>query len=208
MNPPFESKYGCMDIVENVLDSVLAHTLCAIILPDKKLEKTSRKKVGRILRHHRLLKIIKLPEDLFPNLGVTTSIFVFETGIPQAGEEIFACYMQSDGLVTVKNKGRHDVHDRWPDIEEHWVNVVRRQSGDDSCQWVKPEEHLSYQLPAKPFEITTEEFRRTAMDWLMFQRGIDEQSLRAQVLDAVLYDSSTMSTDDGVNIRINMGEER
>lgn len=208
MNPPFESKYGCMDIVENVLDSVLAHTLCAIILPDKKLEKTSRRKVGRLLRHHRLLKIIKLPEDLFPNLGVTTSIFVFETGIPQDGEEIFACYMQSDGLVTVKNKGRHDVHDRWTDIEEHWVNVIRRQSGDDSCQWVKPEEHLSYQLPAKPFEITTEEFRRTAMDWLMFQRGIDEQSLRSQVLDAVLYDSSTMSTDDGVSIKVNMGGER
>ena len=39
MNPPYENKYGCMTIVENVLDSVPAHTQCAFILPDKKLEK-------------------------------------------------------------------------------------------------------------------------------------------------------------------------
>ena len=29
MNPPYENKYGCMKIVENVLDSVPAHTACA-----------------------------------------------------------------------------------------------------------------------------------------------------------------------------------
>lgn len=42
MNPPFENKYGCMDIVRNVLDSVayddahkekLRHVICAFILP-------------------------------------------------------------------------------------------------------------------------------------------------------------------------------
>lgn len=39
MNPPYENKYGCMKIVENVLDTVPAHTMCGFILPDKKLEK-------------------------------------------------------------------------------------------------------------------------------------------------------------------------
>lgn len=29
MNPPYENKYGCMKIVENVLDNVSAHTMCA-----------------------------------------------------------------------------------------------------------------------------------------------------------------------------------
>ena len=37
MNPPFERKYGCLKIVENVLDNVPQHTMCAFILPDKKL---------------------------------------------------------------------------------------------------------------------------------------------------------------------------
>ena len=60
MNPPYENKYGCMDIVENVLDSVPPRTLCGFILPDKKLEKMSRTARERLLRHHRLLKVVKL----------------------------------------------------------------------------------------------------------------------------------------------------
>ena len=100
MNPPYENKYGCMTIVENVLDHVPVHCICAFILPDKKLEKASKKQMTRILKHHRLRKVIKLPEDLFFNVGVTTSIFVFEAGIPQDGKEFFACYMDSDGLAT------------------------------------------------------------------------------------------------------------
>ncbi|MFI3118288.1 HsdM family class I SAM-dependent methyltransferase [Streptococcus suis] len=39
MNPPFERKYGCKKIVENVLNNVPNGIKCAFILPDKKLEK-------------------------------------------------------------------------------------------------------------------------------------------------------------------------
>ena len=92
MNPPYENKYGCMTIVENVLDSVPAHTLCAFILPDKKLEKASKVQIKRILKNHRLRKVIKLPEDLFFNVGVTTSIFVFEAGVPQDSKEFFKVF--------------------------------------------------------------------------------------------------------------------
>lgn len=35
----------------------------------------------------------------------------------------------------------------------------------------KSGEHLSYQVPQKPFEIFEEDFRKTAMDYLMFQKG-------------------------------------
>ena len=132
---PYEKKYGCMDIVENVLDSVPPHTSCAFILPDKKLEKTGKKQMARIFEHHRLRKVVKLPEDLFFGIGMTTSIFVFETGVPQSGHEFFTCWMKDDGLETVKNKGRHDVHDRWPEIERYWIDVVSKQSGDDTCVW-------------------------------------------------------------------------
>ena len=77
MNPPFENKYGCMEIVKNVLDSVPTHTMCAFILPDKKLENASKAIKKHITYHHCLKKIIKLPEDLFFNIVTTTSIFVF-----------------------------------------------------------------------------------------------------------------------------------
>lgn len=205
MNPPFENKYGCMKIVENVLDNVPAHTMCAFILPDKKLEKASKAQMKRILSHHRLKKVIKLPEDLFFNVGVTTSIFVFESGIAQDGKEFFACYMESDGLATVKNKGRHDVYGKWAAIEAHWVDVVEKQSGDDTCQWVNPAEHLSYQMPQKPFEIFEEDFRKTAIDYLMFQQGIDAKVFGEKLLDTAMYSSRVSADNESVTLTIRKG---
>lgn len=207
MNPPFENKYGCMNIVENVLDNVPSHAMCAFILPEKKLEKASKAQMRRILKHHRLRKIIKLPEDLFLGAGVTTSVFVFETGTPQNGSEIFACYMERDGLQTVKNKGRHDVRGEWPAIEDYWVDVVLKQSGDDTCQWLKPNEHLSYQMPEKPFEIFEEDFRKTALDYLLFQRGIDAREFEERLAKAALYTSRVDGTGDTITISLPKSED-
>ena len=205
MNPPYENKYGCMTIVENVLDSVPAHTQCAFNLPDKKLEKASKAQMKRILKNHRLRKVIKLPEDLFFGVGVTTSIFVFEAGVAQEGKEFFACYIESDGLATVKNKGRHDVYGKWAAIEAHWVDVVEKQSGDDTCQWVNPAEHLSYQMPQKPFEIYEEDFCKTAMDYLMFQQGIDAKAFGEKLLDTAMYSSRVSADDKSVTVTMRKG---
>ena len=204
MNPPYENKYGCMTIVENVMDNVPPNTLCGFILPDKKLEKTGKAQKQRILKHHRLLKVIKLPEDLFFGIGVTTSIFVFKAGVPQNDEEFFTCWMKDDGLVTVKNKGRHDVYGRWPEIEDTWVNTVKKQSGDSTCKWESPKKHLSYQMPVKPFEITEEDFRRTAMDYLMFQQGIDAKEFDESVLAGVYAGEVS---DDGGNVTISIPKD-
>ena len=201
MNPPYEKKYGCMKIVENVLNNVKNGTLCGFILPDKKLEK-SLSDTKRILKNHRLRKIIKLPEDLFFNVGITTSIFVFEVGVQQDNQEIFTCYMEKDGLQTVKNKGRHDVHNKWESIEDYWVRVVSRQSGDDSCQWINPSEHLSYQMPTKPFEIFEEDFKKTALDYLMFQKGIDAKIFEESLLKTMMYSSVIGGDENSVTLKM------
>ena len=183
MNPPFERKYGCLKIVENVLDNVPQHTMCAFILPDKKLEKDNS---ASILKHHQLQKIIKLPEKVFSE-GVTTSVFIFESGIPQNNKEIFACYIEDDGLETVKNQGRHDIKDRWQEIEDRFVDVVHKQNGDDTIQWIKPNEHLSYQMPEKEFEIYEEDFTKTMMDYVMYQEGIDAKEFSDKLIEKVMY---------------------
>lgn len=206
MNPPFERKYGCMDIVENVLDNVPPHTPCAFIMPDKKLEKTGKKQKERILKKHRLKKVIKLPEDLFFGIGITASIFVFEAGVPQDDKEFFACYMKSDGLATVKNKGRHDVYGKWAVIEKHWVEVIERQSDEDTCQWMDPAKHLSYQMPQKPFEIFEEDFRKTAMDYLMFQQDIDSKALGEKLLEMTLYSSRVNADGETVTVTMLKGD--
>ena len=197
MNCPFEQKFGVYQIVENVLDNVPAHTACAFILPDKKLEKASKAQIKRILNHHRLRKVIKLPEDLFFNVSVTTSIFVFEASVPQDEKEFFACYMKEDGLVTVKNKGRHDVYNKWTDIEKQWIDIVLKQTGDETCQWNKPVvgECLSYQEPQKPFEICEEDFRKTALDYLLWQKHVNVSKLREELTQKTLYSSKLIDAD-------------
>ncbi len=204
MNPPYENKYGCMTIVENVLDSVKAGTDCAFILPDKKLEKTSKAQIKRILSNHTLNKIIKLPEPLFFGIGVTTSIFVFKTGQPQNGQEIFGCYIEDDGLETVKNEGRHDVKHKWKAIEDYWIDSISklRDTKYNTAQWINPEEHLSYQMPEKPFEISEEDFKKTAMDYICFKHGIDTKEFGEKLLNVALYGSEVSSDDTGINIKI------
>ncbi len=191
MNPPFERKYGCLKIVENVLDNVPQHTMCAFILPDKKLEKDNS---ASILKHHQLQKIIKLPEKVFSE-GVTTSVFIFEAGIPQNNKEIFTCYIEDDGLETVKNQGRHDIKDRWQEIEDKFVDIIHKQSGDDTIQWIKPEEHLSYQMPEKEFEIYEEDFTKTMMDYIMYREGIDVKKFSDKLIEKVMYSSKV--AEDG-----------
>ena len=198
MNPPFERKYGCMKIVENVLKSVPIHTKCAFIMPDKKLEKDKGEK---LLKNNRLEKIIKLPENTFSE-GVTTSIFIFEAGVPQNNEEIFTCYIESDGLETVKNQGRQDIKNRWKAIEDKWVEIIRKQSGHETIQWIKPSECLSYQMPEKPFEIFEEDFTKTMMDYLMFQQNIDVKNFNEKLLQKVLYSGNISSDDNNVVISL------
>lgn len=58
-----------------------------------------------------------------------------------------------------------------------------------------PSNHLSYQTPEKPFEVSEEDFRKTAMDYLMFSQGIDTGEFGEKLLDKVMY-SSVVSTDE------------
>lgn len=207
MNPPYENKYGCIDIVKNVLDNVEKGTDCAFILPDKKLEKVSPKTVKRILEKHRLTKIIKLPEQLFFGVGVTTSIFVFKAGEPQNNEEIFGCYIEDDGHETVKNQGRHDVKNKWQAIEDYWIDSINKLRDEkyNTVQWIKPSKHLSYQMPEKPFEIFEEDFRKTAMDYLMFEYGIDVKEFGEKLLNSAMYSSDVKEKNNQICISLNKG---
>ena len=207
MNPPYERGYGCKKIVENVLDSVsgikkyiekeenekkgknylieyVKNIKCAFILPDKKIEKEMKS----LLKHHTLEMIIKLPEKLF-DVGVTTSIFVFEAGKPQDNKEIFACYIEDDGLERVKNQGRHDIKNKWNDIAKYWLNVIKKKKDEkyNTHQWLNPEEHLSYQVPKPEFELYEEDFIKTIFNYTMFENNIDTKELKEKYIEDNLY---------------------
>lgn len=188
MNPPFENKYGWDEIIINVLDNVNQGTMCAIILPDKKLEKASKKFRENLLENHRIKTIVKLPKEVF-NEGVYTSIFVIEAGRPQGTNNIIAYNIEKDGLVTVKNQGRQDIHNRWPEIEDYWITSI--QNGDEekykTKQILDPKESLSWQYPVKPFDIKEKDFNETVTDYLLFKEGIESSKFKQEISNKILY---------------------
>lgn len=211
MNPPYERKYGCLKIVENVLKSVPIGTKCAFILPDKKLEKdyTDKRYGNKLLKNNTLSTIIKLPENLFFGVGVTTSIFVFKAGIPQNNHNIIGYYIEEDGLETVKNQGRQDIKDRWQEKEDYWISAIR--DGEDvlykTRQIINPLEHISYQMPTNPFEIYEKDFIKTVMDYEMFRQGIDSKDFNDELLSKILYSSSIEDVGQYINISIKKSNE-
>lgn len=170
------------------------------------LEKESKLKA--LLERHTLTTIIKLPENLFFGLGVTTSIFIFETGKPQNGRNIKGYYVADDGLETVKNKGRQDVHDKWSALEDYWVKAIQDDNDDryNTRQLINPAEHLSYQMPEKPFELYEEDFIKTVMGYEMYKRGINAKEFGDKLLQKVLYGSTVTGTEEGTNILVGKGE--
>jgi type I restriction-modification system DNA methylase subunit len=199
MNPPYENKYGCLDIVKNVLDNVTANSICAFILPDKKLE-LAKKHVKKWLDRHTLQKIIKLP-DIFAGMsGVVTSIFIFKTGEAQNSKPIFSCWLKDDGLETVKNQGRHDTKNKWQAIEDYWASVIYRQSGDDTIQWLDPNESLYYKIPEPDFQIEERDFKRTILEYILFESQIDEKDFREKILEYILFESQIDEKDSRITI--------
>ena len=198
MNPPFERKYGCLDIVKNVLDNVLDGATCAFILPDTKL-KVNKKNVNKWLKKHSLMKIIKLPEDVFTGVAsISTSIFVFKAHEPQQDKDIFTCWIKDDGFQTLKNQGRHDVDNKWKDIENHFVEVIYKQSGDQSVQWLSPEKFLNYQIPADEFDMKEKDFKETIIKYILFENQIDEKEFKESLFDSLL----SKNVYDNINYEI------
>lgn len=208
MNPPYEKKYGVMGIVENVLNNVSEGAMCAFLLPDNKLE-ISRKTVERWLKKHSLLKIIKLPDNTFTGkASVNVSIFIFKAHEPQKEKEIFACWIKEDGLETVKNKGRQDIKGKWKnELEDYWYNIIYKQSGNKTCQWLKPSENLSYKMPETPFEISENDFRKVVLDYMLFERGIDKKEFEKTILEKVLYESDIIVEDKTIKITLKDEED-
>ena len=198
MNPPYERKCQPHIIIENVLNNCPRGTLAAFLLPDKKLEKFSKKWRKDVFAKHRLIKIIKLPEKTFDE-GVTVSIFIFKCGYPQKDRQIFTCYIENDGLERVKNQGRQDIRNKWKDIEDKWVEIISKQMGHESIKWINPSECLSYQKKEKPFEIYEEDFIKNVMDFLMFKKNIDKKTFSDKLANEVMY-LSDVSNDNNTNI--------
>ena len=96
---------------------------------------------------------------------------------------------------------------KWQDIENYWINSIRKFRDDkyNTAQWINPSEHLSYQMPEKPFEIFEEDFRKTAMDYLMFKKGIDVKEFNEKLLNSAMYSSNIEEKNNQICISLDRG---
>ena len=62
-------------------------------------------------------------------------------------------------------------------------------------------------MPERPFEVFEEDFRKTAMDYLMFQKCIDSKEFGEKLLSAAMYSSNIKMSKDNVIISIKKGDE-
>lgn len=209
MNPPFETKYGCLEIVYNVLSNVPKGIQAAFILPDHKLEKGKPSVTKAILENNTLTNIIKLPEETFRE-GVATSIFIFKTGIPHLQKPIKTFWIKYDGLETVKNQGRQDTKQRWQQIEDYWVSLIKE--GEDEFSYrqemieVFPNFEnmtgLSYPKPKESFEVTFADFAKTAMEYQFYKNSEDIVSFKEELTNKIMYASNISENQSELIIKI------
>lgn len=195
MNPPYENKFGVYEIVGNVLESVSVSSRVAMLLPDMKLDKASKKRRERITNAATLTHVIKLPDALFqPLASVSVSLFIWTTGTPQGEQSYQTAHLENDGLVGSKNSVRKDIHNKWNDIEAVWLNAIRNDNYDctDTAKVREPSNGLSYEEPEKPFEIYEEDFKKAAFDFIWFQlneerrkAGLEPLNLQEQLMKAI-----------------------
>ncbi len=174
MNPPYETKYGPIDIIINVLDNIEKNSSALFLLPNSKIRTAPPRKREHIFKNHTIEKIIKLP-NIFAGMASTgdVSIFIFKSGVPQKGNKIVGFNIEHDGLETVKNQGRHDVNNIWKNkYEDYWVEAIKN-SNDSKYGTMKIIDPINDEIEYPPeeysFEISDIDFEKTILSRMMFE---------------------------------------
>ena len=89
-------------------------------------------------------------------------------------------------------------------LENKWVNIIKKQSGDESIKWIRPSDCLSYQKDDVPFEVNEEDYIKTMLDYLMFKEEIDVKALKESIANKVIYVSNLSAELEANSIAINV----
>lgn len=165
MNPPFsQRKNPELKFVKATLDNMKTDGLLATILPNncfigsKKNVKKFRK---QILQKHTLLKIVRLPKQLFYPTNVATSIAVFKAGKRHnINNDVENYRFLDDGFILIKHRGRFDVNYE-NKIKDFWNQkpILKKISWDNN--WLVRQE-LDYQ------KLTKDDFIKTKFEFCQF----------------------------------------
>lgn len=183
LNPPYETKNGCMKIVKSALDNAPKGARVAIILPDNKLDK---QRGHKLLKDHTLTTIVKLPPEIF-DAFVDTSLFFFTPHTPQGDTKVQAFAINDDGYQRIKKHGRININNKWAnDYEGYWVNAVKSNTDQrfGTHRVVDPAVRLSYPSKERETVVTQDDYMRAAVNYYIGTTdGVTVGELRNMLLD-------------------------
>ena len=127
LNPPFAQSDASLHelyFTKHMLDC-LAKGGTGIAVVPMSCALSSHPAKAELMKQHTLEAVMTMPDELFYPVGVITCIMIFTAKIPHAtsNRKTWFGYWKNDGFAKTKNKGRVDLHGRWSDIRDRWVEM-------------------------------------------------------------------------------------
>jgi len=178
LNPPFSQ--GDADLhelyfIQRLLDSLQKGSTGIAIVP-MSCAISSHPQRSELLKHHTLEAVMSMPNELFTPVAAVTCIMVFTAKTPHeaSNKKTWFGYWKDDGFVKVKNRGRVDVNQQWPERRDRWVEMFRNRevhAGESVLQkvGVKDEWCAEAYMETDYNQIRQEVFEETVGNYVAFQ---------------------------------------
>ncbi|MFT0848857.1 N-6 DNA methylase [Actinomycetaceae bacterium L2_0104] len=177
INPPYaKSKEDLHELrfVEQMLDSLVPGGTGIAILPISCATAPSNDK-RNLLKKHTLEAVMSMPPEIFYPVGVVTCIMVFTAGTPhiRSDRKTWFGYWRDDTFVKVKNLGRVDRNQTWPDRRDHWVEMFRNRevcTGESVMQKVTADDEWVAEayMQTDYSKLDKSDLERVLLDYALF----------------------------------------
>lgn len=177
INPPYaksKSDLSELRFVENMLDMLEKGGLGVAIVPVSCATASSVEKTN-IMAKHTLEAVMSMPPEVFYPVGVVTCIMVFSAGVPHAvsNKKSWFGYWREDQFVKIKNLGRVDRDNRWPEIRDRWIEAWRNREvhpGESVTAMVGPKDEWVAEayMETDYSNLTQKDLERVLLDYALF----------------------------------------
>jgi type I restriction-modification system DNA methylase subunit len=130
-----------LDFVISMLEYLQKGGIGIAIVPISCASSSQEKKLRQeILKKHTLLSVMTMPPKLFHDAKVDTQtcIMVFKAKVAHNfNNKVLLARWNDDGFRIIRHNGRIDADDKWSDIKEYWLSMLRNEAAEDSTVWLK-----------------------------------------------------------------------
>lgn len=180
LNPPYKAKESPakqLEFVEKSLELLEPNGKCAAIVQMScaiKNDNKVKQMKSKILSKHTLEAVVSMPDDLFYPVGVVTCIMIFTAHIKHSkNHNTWFGYLKDDGFEKRKHKGRVDLKNKWKDIKDYFIHLLKNKQEkvgisiqhhvEDSDEWCA-EAYMETDYST----LTEKDFENTIKKYLSF----------------------------------------